>query len=1482
MRVSKLLGKISARLFFYFSVLLLISILAAQLKPVQTYLTKKFLVELSKVTDHEATVSSVKIAWLDRVELKDFLILDRKSDTLAFADRILVNYKITDLLNSEFLSVEEIQANQLRLKLVKHDSLSALNLSELIKSLKNPNKKSRPINVEEVFLTNVDFSIDNNTVEKIESRLDVAHLSFDFSEIQFANFLLNQDTIEMDVIHVNGVDLDHGLELTELSSRVEINNQSLSLTELNLRTPSSQISDSIKFYYHGIENLSHFIDSVSFGLYFSNSVISERDLKIITGVESVKSPIKIDGTIWGKVGDFNMDNSRIGFGNESFIEGGISSYGLPNLKSTFLLADIIDSHIIPEDIEPYVGELSENIAQLGRVDFTGSFAGFLNDFVARGDFVTEKGSVHSDINLKIPEDPNDMKYSGNLELIEVDLGAFFNNKKLVQQVSMKGQIDGEGITPKNANFDLNAKIYNSGFYGYSYDSITADGTFASKFFNGTFEIDDPNCQVKGNANLDFNLEEEILRVDLNMDSTHLNELNLVLDTLVTGGTIRVDIVNLDLDQFTGTAQIDSGFVKVNNNKVLVDSIKFTATLEDGLRNLELTLPGVNAKLTGDFKVTQAIRDLSALVSDYTDKLQLSKDSTELEEGEESYKLELFAQFDNLSRYLDSLRIPLEVPDGSFLEATFRESKNANLFMYAQADYLKFGKNVIHNPVFELNSSREIGSNELLTNFILESDQQKFSAIPETENLLIEGIWLNNRIDLTTLISQETTKSKMRFETSALLSSDSILIKMKPSNIIAFDDTWKFNPENKVTVYPNTIKIENFSIYDETESIEINGIYSAVDATNIDLAIKDLDLEKGNLFTDLNLNGLLKGKLTVFRETARQPFQFEGGFDMSDLTLNNFLIGDITGTSEWDSRERNIFTQVKVDRENFNSIDLSGYYYPFNIGNQLDFQMKFENADLQIAEQFLKENISGLVGYADGRLNLQGSLAEPEISGRCTVSKGNVRINYLNTLYTFEGPIVIEPGSLRFDSFNLTDRKGAQSVVSGTISHDFFSDLITDIQINAENFEFLNTTATDNSLYYGTANGTGVINLTGPLNDLLIKASMKTENDTRLFVPITEGGEVSQQDYITFLDFSDTTQVVEEDKYNFQGITIDFDIEVTPEAYCELIFDIKTGDIIRGRGRGNLKLSLDTDGEFHMFGPLEITDGAYNFTVPGFINKEFQVVPGSRVTWFGDPYNGTIDLNAIYLQRADFTPLLTEGEDDGGEAETRVGVNVMLNLSEGILSPSIDFDLQLQDKIDETSWRLSKLTQISSNEQELKRQVISLLFFRRFSPQSSFALSGGGNVGNSVSEFFSNQVSYLVSQLDENLEVEVDLASLDGDAFNTFQLRLAYTFLDGRLKVTSGSDFNNAQTQNDRLVGDWSVEYSLTKDGRLRAKVFRATNQQLSANRGDQNFETGVSLRFVHSFNEFKELLTSSRKAALKRSQQESKSGAATGDLDTTY
>jgi hypothetical protein len=165
-----------------------------------------------------------------------------------------------------------------------------------------------------------------------------------------------------------------------------------------------------------------------------------------------------------------------------------------------------------------------------------------------------------------------------------------------------------------------------------------------------------------------------------------------------------------------------------------------------------------------------------------------------------------------------------------------------------------------------------------------------------------------------------------------------------------------------------------------------------------------------------------------------------------------------------------------------------------------------------------------------------------------------------------------------------------------------------------------------------------------------------------------------------------------------------------------------------------------------------------------------------------------------------------------------------------------------------------------NEQELKRQVFSLIMLRRLSPPDAFSTSG--SIYNSVSELLSNQLSYWLTQVDQNLEINIDLGSLDQEAFNTFQLRLSYSFLNGRLRVTRDGTFSNQynQTQIASMLGDWTVDYLLTPDGKFKVKMYSRSNINAVTNSlGTQSaITTGISLLHTQSFNQVKDLLKSAR------------------------
>ena len=1448
-----------------------------QLRPVQTFMAQKVLAQIAKQTNHEMIIDRVKISWLDQASFENILIKDLEGDTLVYTKNLTVNYEIKHLINGDYLNVEEISSEELRLKLVKYDSAEKLNLSIFISSLQNDTtkKESKSIRVSNIELQEFDLSLQDLSKTPDPSRLDFSNLHFNIPNLTLADFSLKTDTISGKLLQMHGTELNSNFRIEEFTTLFSLSNQSLSVDNLNFNTPTSHVSDSLEFFYNGLDDFGYFVDSVSFILHFNKTRISQQDFEILTGSDEIKADLTIDGTMQGKVGDFNIEDTRFGYG-DSYIMGEVSCFGLPDIDGTFILADLTDSHLLPRDLRPYIGDFEDNLRQMGKIDFTGSFAGFIKDFVARGDFITNQGSIHTDINIKIPEDPSEMSYTGNLEFINVNVGAFLKND-ILQQVNLQASIDGRGINLENAEFEAEALIYNSGLKGYIYDSIQADGQFAKNFFEGTFYVKDPNCDVVGNAEIDLRKEVEVLDLDARISTLNANFLNLTAQNLSARGKIDLTLTDIDIDSFSADLNIDSALVSIDNQNVLLDSIRFDAFYQDSTRVVKLAFPGLMASVIGDFKVSDILKDVPVMAAGYTSKLQLNKDTSILETSGNNYKVEFYAQIDDISNYLDSLDLPVSLGGETSIEASFRQSKNANISLFAETDSLSFSGNLLVNPIIEINGSKDLEAGGILTNFIFESQEQVIKGIPNTQNLLVEGIWFDYNIDLTTQIEQPATHTDLRIQSNLKLSEDSIVLHMEPSDITILDDNWKFNPINKVIVTSKKTEISNFEIFDSSESITISGVYADSIPTSIQITTEDLEMDKVSLFSNAHIGGFLNGSFEIFRNSDREAFKFDGGFLLKNLFFDELKIGDISGSSKWDPSKESIYSEVQVERENFNAMEAKGYYYPLREKGQLDFDVTFEKAELKMGQPFLAENFSEIDGTANGKLKISGSTLTPRVVGSCRIKDGNVIINYLNTRYRFNGKIDFDPSEIRFSDFALRDRKGSNAFVSGSIKHSSFNDFITALNIRASNFEFLNTTILDNSLYYGSAYGTGTIDVSGPLNDLYIRANMKTESDTRFFVPISENTEVGQEDYITFIDLTDTTKFEEQKDFDISGVTMEFDLDITPDAYCELIFDQKTGDIIQGRGRGNLKLRLSSDGEFNMFGGLEIEDGAYNFTPnlggTALLSKNFQVVPGSSISWFGDAYNATLNLEATYLQRASFENLDSPEEQQESELNNRVPVLVVLDLTGAMLNPEIDFDIRLQDPADANEDINEALTRVRSDEQELSRQVISLLFLKRFTPRESFFTSNQGfSVSRSVSEVLSNQLSYLASQVDENLELEIDLADFDRDAFNTFQLRFAYTFLDGRLRVSRGGDFGNDQDANENvlndIVGDWSVEYSLTRDGRLRAKVFRNTTQQLPVASTGQNQETGISLKFVHSFNDLTDLLSLKREAALIRRKEE--------------
>ncbi|MBI2281279.1 MAG: translocation/assembly module TamB domain-containing protein, partial [Bacteroidetes bacterium] len=76
-------------------------------------------------------------------------------------------------------------------------------------------------------------------------------------------------------------------------------------------------------------------------------------------------------------------------------------------------------------------------------------------------------------------------------------------------------------------------------------------------------------------------------------------------------------------------------------------------------------------------------------------------------------------------------------------------------------------------------------------------------------------------------------------------------------------------------------------------------------------------------------------------------------------------------------------------------------------------------------------------------------------------------------------------------------------------------------------------------------------------------------------------------------------------------------------------------------------------------------------------------------------------------------------------------------------------------------------------------------------------------------------------------------------------------LDRNIGVSDNKGLTDNQNASN-LVGDFSIEYKITEDGKLRVKGFNQSNQ-FSLQRRSSNYTQGVGLFYRKEFDSFMEL-----------------------------
>ncbi|MGE5428319.1 MAG: translocation/assembly module TamB domain-containing protein, partial [Methylococcaceae bacterium] len=673
------------------------------------------------------------------------------------------------------------------------------------------------------------------------------------------------------------------------------------------------------------------------------------------------------------------------------------------------------------------------------------------------------------------------------------------------------------------------------------------------------------------------------------------------------------------------------------------------------------------------------------------------------------------------------------------------------------------------------------------------------------------------------------------------------ISVKPTKIFIADSLWQINPA-LVTIDSTQIRVDKLKFSNNGQSITVDGSINKNQDEKIIVNFNEIDISWLNNFIDnVNLHGKLDGSLSVFDIYHKSLFL--SNLQVNGLSLLGQPIGDALVQSYWDPASKEINAELSIESDKRKTLVASGIYVPEK--DSLSVNTNFDHFSILILQPLLGSSFANVHGDATGKVHVYGPLNHIMHDGALFASKAGLMLSELQVNYHLNDSVRFVKDKIVFPQMQVYDDFGNTGVFNGSIQHRSFSKMIYDLSVRSNRLMAFNTTPAINGQFYGKLYGSGIVRITGKGANVYIDGNARTEKGTDMNIYLEYTGEAQEYDFLTFVkhgyqSFSQT-KIIPRTGTNLQ---MKFDVEVTPDAKAQLIYNSKIGDVIRGQGSGNLQLSIDNNNDLTMYGEYTVDQGDYLFTLQNVINKKFEIQQGGTIQWNGDPYNAVIDLNAIYRLKASLNELFVSSLDEKVDMTQRVPVLCKIALSRNLLNPDIKFDIELPSTEDRTK---DVLSQFINSEEDMNKQMLSLLVLGKFYT-SGASNNLAGSTATTASELLSNQFSNWLSQISNDFDVGVNYRPGDQITNDEVELALSTQMFNNRVTINGNIANNGSQkmntNNNNGLVGDADINVKLTRNGKLQLKAYNHANNNIIYETSP--YKQGVGLSYREDFNDFKE------------------------------
>ena len=386
---------------------------------------------------------------------------------------------------------------------------------------------------------------------------------------------------------------------------------------------------------------------------------------------------------------------------------------------------------------------------------------------------------------------------------------------------------------------------------------------------------------------------------------------------------------------------------------------------------------------------------------------------------------------------------------------------------------------------------------------------------------------------------------------------------------------------------------------------------------------------------------------------------------------------------------------------------------------------------------------------------------------------------------------------------------------------------------------------------------GSATISGPLNTLGIDGNIYTVGNGHIHA-LTDGiAGSSSSNLLTFtqkqeeLDpYEEMMRTVSPRKTAKSDIYIRADVGINPGVKAFIEIDKNGGDMASFSGFGNISLATrPSKAIFNLNGDFIISEGNYQFAIPGIVSKEFTIQNGSSVKFGGPLMDTELDVTANYNLKTSIAPLMPDTKNDGIKRAVECGIII----GDRLRNPSIKFSINVPDLNPTTR---SQVEAALATEDKLQKQFMALLLMGSFIPDESSGVFNGSDVLlSNVTGLMANQLNSILQKLDIPLDVGIGYQGLS-DGNNVFDVAISTQLFNDRVIVggsVANRKYNNAR--NSDMIGDLDIQIKLDPEGKFRFNLFSHSADEYSSYL-DLSQRNGMGVSYQKEFGKFRELLRS--------------------------